>query len=73
MIISKPGTSLTIKITGKVSEYKSGTAVEELRKEFTTQGGSKKVSFVIPVKEAKLWSPEKPFLYTLNLSTGADD
>lgn len=31
-----------------------------------------KIDFEIPIKDAKLWSPESPFLYELSLSTGAD-
>ena len=72
MIITKPGTS-SFKITGKIAEFKSGKATEEVQKEFSTQGSNKQVSIVIPVKDAKLWSPENPFLYALNLSTGSDD
>lgn len=32
----------------------------------------KAVDFVIPLAEARLWSPENPFLYELRLATGAD-
>jgi hypothetical protein len=33
---------------------------------------TKTVEFTIPIRDARLWSPEEPFLYELSLSTGAD-
>ncbi|OHE82677.1 MAG: hypothetical protein A2107_13910 [Verrucomicrobia bacterium GWF2_62_7] len=30
------------------------------------------VEFTLPIRDARLWSPEEPFLYELTLSTGAD-
>jgi hypothetical protein len=73
VIITKPGTS-SFSLAGKVTEWKSGKAVSDISKEFTVEGTSAStVTFSIPVKDARLWSPEDPFLYKLNLSTGADD
>ena len=73
LVVSKPGTE-KLKLTGRVTEWKSGKAVSFVTKEFTTgEERSKMIIFTIPVEDAKLWSPEDPFLYTLNLSTGGDD
>ena len=36
------------------------------------ENGMAKVDFEIDMKDAMLWSPESPFLYELELSTGAD-
>jgi len=33
---------------------------------------TKTVEFTVPIRDARLWSPEEPFLYELSLSTGAD-
>ena len=72
-MVSKPGTK-TVKLTGKVAEWKSGKAVSSVTREFPAgEEGSKLITFRIPVEDPQLWSPENPFLYTLNLSTGADD
>ena len=69
----KPGTD-SFKLNGKVKEWKSGNEVSNSSKEFTSGGDIKEtVKFSLPVKDARFWSPEDPFLYTLNLSTGADD
>ena len=73
LVVFKPGTK-TLKLTGKVAEWKSGKAVSSVTREFPAgEEGSKLITFRIPVEDPQLWSPENPFLYTLNLSTGADD
>jgi len=72
-VITRPGTE-TIKLTGKIREWKSGTEVSGLTKDFPTGGDSRAtVTFSIPLRNARLWAPWDPFLYTLNLSTGSDD
>lgn len=69
----KPGAE-TITITGKVIEWKSGKTVSSVEKSISVTGKSEQmVTFTIPVNDAQLWSPESPFLYSLNLSTGNDN
>lgn len=73
LIIFKPEKQ-TMKLTGKVAEWKSGKEMISVSQPVDAGGNSSKwVTFTIPISDAKLWSPENPFLYTLNLSTGADD
>lgn len=73
VVILKPGAGL-LKLTGRVNEWKSGKEVSVVTKEFDSEGETRQtVLFSIPVSDARLWSPEDPFLYTLNLSTGSDD
>ena len=73
LVLSKPGT-VTLNMTGKVAEWKSGKPISSITKEFPAEGeGGKIISFSMPVDNAQLWSPDNPFLYTVTLSTGADD
>ena len=73
LVLSKPGT-VTLNLIGKVAEWKSGKPISSVTKEFPAEGERAKViSFIMPVENAQLWSPENPFLYTVTLSTGADD
>ena len=34
--------------------------------------GVNKIDFIVPVSDCHLWSPEDPFLYRINLTTGSD-
>lgn len=62
------------KISFLIRENKSGVIAGK----FTTgnisleAGGDKTVAIEIPVENCRLWAPETPFLYTLEISTGAD-
>lgn len=68
----KPGTEI-VQIKGKVTEWKSAKAVSSADKNVLVKGKNEQLAtFTFQVPDAKLWSPESPFLYTLNLSTGAD-
>lgn len=73
LVIFKPETKTT-QLTGKVAEWKSGKEITSVSQTVDSNGNSSKlVTFTIPIKDAQLWSPDSPFLYTLNLSTGTDD
>ncbi|MBI1388203.1 MAG: hypothetical protein GC154_07120 [bacterium] len=58
-----------------VHEAKSGecAASGEIGDAKRQEDGSWLVDYTIAMPEGRLWSPEDPFLYTLNLTTGADD
>ncbi len=73
IVITNTGNSPN-KLTGRVSEWKSGKTISDFVKEHTSNGETRQnIVFKIPVKDSRLWSPEDPFLYTLKLSTGSDD
>jgi beta-galactosidase len=73
MIIARPGTkSLTLNYI--VKEWQTGKEVGSLTKEVNVgEDNSNLVTDIIPIRDVKLWSPESPFLYTINLSSGSDD
>ena len=72
-VVTKTGTANSI-ITGKVAEWKSKNEVSSVENKVSVTGSKKQlITFNIPVPDAQLWSPENPFLYTLNLSTGSDN
>lgn len=48
-----------------IKELASGLTVAE--------GSSSEADFTVDLPDFQLWSPESPFLYSLHLSTGADD
>ena len=48
-----------------IREKKSGKTV--------ARGISKSKDFAVSIPRCKMWSPESPFLYELNLSTGSDN
>ena len=64
-----------IKLMYHVTEVASGKTVASrtITPQSTLEDGFVKADFEINMKDAKLWSPESPFLYELHLSTGADD
>lgn len=49
------------------SAYDSRNEVNGLSLQVKNQNGSGTLSLVLPIKDAKLWSPEKPFLYDLRV------
>ncbi len=64
-----------LKLTYNVSEAASGKKMISGKAvpKVISEKGITKADFEIDMKDAKLWSPELPFLYELTLSTGADD
>jgi len=61
-------------VTLIVRETKSARIAGQLTSEFTglANGAEATVDVRIPVTKCRLWSPEDPFLYTLDVSTAAD-
>jgi beta-galactosidase len=57
-----------------VREAKSGKVVGQVETvaESLAGGAEKTVDVSIPITDCRLWSPEDPFLYSLEASTGAD-
>jgi len=72
LIISRPGAQ-NIKLTYVIKEWKSEKEAASMTKLITIEENSRYATITIPIKNASLWSPENPFLYTVNVSTGADD
>ena len=64
-----------LKLMYNVTEVASGkiVATQKIKPKVTTEQGIVKADFEIDMKGAELWSPETPFLYELQLSTGADN
>jgi hypothetical protein len=58
----------TGRVKGVVREAKSGRVVGETVVE--TRGN--KVEMTVPIRDARLWTPEDPFLYELAVDTGGD-
>jgi beta-galactosidase len=67
-----PGTSAQLRF--KVREARSGKPAGEGASEPITLGSNAEqtVEVRIPIRHCRLWSPEDPFLYELEASTGAD-
>ena len=68
------GAARTVELAQKVSQWKSQRpAGQPIRQEISLAAGEEKtIVQTMPVAEAMLWSPENPFLYTLETSTGGD-
>ena len=64
----------TFKPRYKVVEKSSGKVVAQLKGKKVKMGSGETVVLAetLKIKEAKLWSPETPFLYTVTVDTGAD-
>jgi len=57
----------------KVREVKTGKIVGVISKNYTLdKSTAQTIDVKIPIKNCRLWSPENPFLYELETSTGAD-
>lgn len=67
------GSTKISKIHFAIKEVISQKLVGELNKEIKLSGSDNIFTVNIPVKNCRLWSPEDPFLYTLQVSTQADD
>ena len=58
-----------------VREARSGKTIVFTEGQVTEAGKHKQVPFsaALPIKNARLWSPEDPFLYELEVNTGSDE
>ena len=61
--------ALRAEVVAAKSRAAAGAASAAVR---LAAGEEKVIDFVIPLAEARLWSPEDPFLYELRLATGGD-
>jgi len=64
------GGSVAYRIRQVRTEQLSGSAVEAGLT--LAAGQTKKLDVTIPIQHCRLWSPEDPFLYELEIDTGAD-
>lgn len=73
-ILSNTGEAVSSKISFIVRETKSGIIAGELvtDKILLDANGEKTVDIDLPISDCKLWSPENPFLYTLEVTTDKD-
>jgi len=72
--ISNSGGATNSKTGFTIREAGSKKMVGQLNKEVNLPGGNNDiVDVMIPIKNCHLWSPEDPFLYTLEVSTDADE
>lgn len=72
--VRNAGSAATAGLKFVVREAKSGKVVgrTETAAEPIASGAEKTVDVRIPIAGCRLWSPENPFLYALEVSTGAD-
>ena len=68
------GEPLTSKVTFIIKESKSGVVAGEYTTGKTEFGKSEEkiIDVMIPVANCTLWSPDNPFLYTLEVTTSSD-
>ena len=64
----------SVVLQGEVSEARSGAAAGSATASAVAlgPGETRQIELTIPISNCRLWSPEDPFLYQLNLRTGAD-
>ena len=69
-----PARETSAQLRFKVREARSGKPAGEASSEQVTLDGNAEqtVEVRIPIRHCRLWSPEDPFLYELETSTGAD-
>jgi hypothetical protein len=72
--IKNYGRSRSFLLRHKVEEWKGQHLVAESKPQSLSlgEGEERTITETIPLPHAKLWSPESPFLYTLEASTGGD-
>ncbi len=72
--VANAGTPTSARLKFVVRETKSGKVVGRAESELLSlaAGADQTVDVRIPVAHCQLWSPERPFLYTLEVSSGAD-
>jgi beta-galactosidase len=68
------GATVGAQVTFTVREAKSGRTISTTTNNLAkfAAGTGETVLVKVPVPDARLWSPEDPFLYTLKVDTGAD-
>ncbi len=73
-ILHNTGASSSSKISFKIKEVKSGIIAGEYTtgKILLNANSDKTVNVDIPIKDCEFWSPETPFLYTLEVNTDGD-
>jgi len=73
--VENSGVAIIGKIGFTIREAKSGKIVGHLNSLVKLSGNGKEdiVDVKIPIKNTHLWSPEDPFLYTLEVNTNADE
>jgi beta-galactosidase len=73
-VVRNAGQPITTGVRFKVREARSGRLVGEGTSESLTLNANTEqtVDLRIPLKRCRLWSPEDPFLYELEASTGED-
>ena len=74
-MLHNPGEPTISKIGFAVREVRSGKIAGLLGREVKLSGHGKEdsIDVKIPIKNCHLWSPEDPFLYTLEVNTDADE
>ena len=73
-LVHNAGSPTTARLQFVVREAKSGKIVGRAESELASlaAGADQTVDVRIPIAHCQLWWPEKPFLYTLEVSSGAD-
>ncbi|MEW6237289.1 MAG: glycoside hydrolase family 2 TIM barrel-domain containing protein [Candidatus Omnitrophota bacterium] len=73
-VVENKGPALDISLTYAIREAQSGqlAASGESPKQRLDANGQGAIDFRIPLENARLWSPEEPFLYELELNSGHD-
>jgi beta-galactosidase len=73
--VANSGEATISKIGFAIREVRSKKIVGHLNREVKLSGNGKEdiVDVKIPIKNCHLWSPEDPFLYTLDVNTDADE
>ena len=68
------GSAVTTKVKAVVREWKSGRIVGEASVDANVPaaGTTKRAEVTVAIADGRLWSPEDPFLYELEVNTGAD-
>jgi hypothetical protein len=68
------GAARTVELSQRVSTWKGTRPIgEPARQQIQLAAGEEKtLTQTVPVPEAVLWSPENPFLYTVETATGGD-
>jgi len=62
----------TVSVTVNASSGKAIVTVKDGGKKIASGSGAAGGAIVVPVKDAKLWSPDSPFLYDLEIELGDD-
>jgi beta-galactosidase len=73
-VVRNAGPTAGLQLRFKVREARSGKPVgEAVSEQITLDGNAEQtIELRIPLQHCRLWSPEDPFLYELETSTGAD-